>query len=131
MNQSIEQELNDLRSLIAQSASGDGRTKDAKLRAELLTRLEALEARVQEGAAAADPGAAARAKIVAALSAANDGKPGFLSAAQLEVKCNMTKSAIHTHVNELEKEGKVWIRKTHGDNGRPCFYIYHPKAVRA
>lgn len=123
MSQSIEQELNELRSLVAKSVSAN--PKSAK---ELKARLDALEARV---AASVDPGEAARSQILQALAVASDGKPGYLSHAQIEAQCNMSKSASHHHVNELEKAGKVWIRKTHGANGRPCFFVYDPRALRA
>jgi hypothetical protein len=124
MSLSIEQELNELRSLIAQSASGSPKTMKT-----LEARLAALEERVREGS---DPGAANRDAIMRALAVANNGKPGYLSHAQIEAQCKLTKSASHHHVNELEKAGKVWIRKTHDPkSGRPCFFVYHPSAVRA
>lgn len=124
MSDSIEQELNELRSLIAQSMPANPKAAKA-----LEARLAALEARV---ANSADPGVAARAQILRALATAKDGKPGYLSHAQIEAQCNMTKSASHHHVNELEKEGKVWIRKTHDPkSGRPCFFVYDPRALRA
>jgi DNA-binding MarR family transcriptional regulator len=107
---SIEQELNELRTAIAQSASA----KDRK----------ALEARLE------------RTEIMRALSVADSGKPGYLSFAQIQKMRKLTKSQVHGHINALEKAGKVWIRKTHHpeghpDAGRPAFYVYHPKAVRA
>ena len=121
---SIEQELNELRSLIAQSTSVPPKTLKV-----LETRLRALEERIAESS---DPGAAAREGILRALSTANNGKPGYLSHAQIEEQCKLSKSASHHHVNELEKAGRVWIRKTHDPkSGRPCFFVYHPAAVRA
>lgn len=114
-SQSIEQELNELRSLLA--------TVSAKI--------VSVEAQSKTDATPADPGDATRARIMRALETADKGKPGFLSHAQLEAQCKITKSASHTHVNELEKKGRVWIRKTHDPKtGRPCFYVYHPSAVR-
>lgn len=96
----------------------------------LEAKLAALEERVAAGAE--DPGAVAREGILRALSKASNGKPGYLSHAQIEEQCKLTKSASHHHVNELEKAGKVWIRKTHDPkSGRPCFFVYHPLAVRA
>lgn len=121
----VEVELNELRSLVA-GLKG----RDAEM---LKSRIDALEARFAEQASSSkDPGEIARDQIIQALSTANAGKPGFLSMADIETRCNMTKSAVHNHVNELDKRGKVWIRKTHNtSNGRPCFYVYHPAAVRA
>jgi len=128
MSQSIEQELNEVRSLIAQVSA----TAPKAMVKTLEARLAALEERIATEGAASDPGAAAREGILRALSTANNGKPGYLSHAQIEAQCNMTKSASHHHVNELEKTGKVWIRKTHDPaSGRPCFFVYHPAAVRA
>lgn len=128
MSQSIEQELNELRSLIAQSASA----APPKVVKALEARLAALEERIASGEATGDPGAVAREQIMQALATANKGKPGYLSHAQIETQCKLTKSASHHHVNELEKAGKVWIRKTHDPKtGRPCFFVYHPAAVRA
>lgn len=124
MSQSIEVELNELRSLIAKSAS----VAPPKVVKELEARLKALETRV---AAGVDPGEATRSAIMQALSTANGGKPGMLSHAQIQELCNITKSASHAHVNELEKKGKVWVRKTHDpQTGRPLFLVYHPSAVR-
>jgi len=109
-------------------AGTSAKQKDREL-ASVLARLAALEATVRAGA---DPDEAARESIVRALATAVDGKPGFLSMADLEKKCEMTKSAVHHHTNELEKKGRVWIRKTHdAKTGRPCFLVYHPSAVRA
>jgi DNA-binding MarR family transcriptional regulator len=127
MSQSIEQELNELRSLVA-SVSTSAPPKTVKA---LEARLAALEERLASDSEARDPGEHARSLILKALSVANEGKVGHLSIPQIEERCKMTKSAVHTHVNELEKKGKVWIRKTHGANGRPVFYVYHPSAVRA
>ncbi len=121
---SIEIELNELRAAIAQSASAMA----PKVRKALEDRLAALEERV---GAATDPSEAKRAAIMRALAVADNGKPGYLSSAQIEAVCNMTKSEVHVHVNELEKKGRVWIRKTHGTNGRPTHYVYDPRAVRA
>jgi DNA-binding transcriptional ArsR family regulator len=126
MSQTIEQELNELRSLIAQSASAGASPKTVKA---LEARLAALEERV---VAVSDPGAAARDQILSALARAKGGKPGYLSMAAIGEQCKMTKSAVHTHVNVLEKAGKVWIRKTHDpENGRPCFIVYDPRALGA
>lgn len=125
MSQSIEQELNEVRSLVAQLSvnAPKGATK------ALEARLAALEARMSESR---DPGEVAREKILHALATADKGKPGYLSHAQIEEKFKLTKSASHHHVNELEKAGKVWIRKTHDPkSNRPCFFVYHPAAVRA
>lgn len=114
-SQSIEQELNELRSLLASVSA----------------KIVSVEAQAQSAASPSDPGEATRALIMRTLETADHGKPGFLSHAQIEAACNITKSASHTHVNELEKKGRVWIRKTHNPkNGRPCFFVYHPAAVR-
>lgn len=122
----IELELNEMRSLIAQSASDISPNNLRRLEA----KLRELEEQVA-GAGSSDPGEAARSAIMKALAAANNGKPGYLSHAQIEAECKLTKSASHHHVNELEKAGKVWIRKTHDPvSGRPCFFVYHPAAVR-
>lgn len=115
MSQSIEQELNELRSLLA--------TVSAKI--------VSVEAQAKNGGGASDPGEATRESIMRALSTAKNGKPGSLSYAQIMSTCNITKSASHTHVNELEKRGKVWIRKTHNpESGRPHFVVYHHAAER-
>lgn len=128
MSQSIEQELNEVRSLIAQVSASAPKSTIKMLEA----KLAALEERVAAGEIANDPGATTRAAILKALAEADHGKPGFLSMSSIEERCKITKSAAHTHVNELEKRGKVWIRKTHDPkNGRPAFFVYHPAAVRA
>lgn len=114
-SQSIEQELNELRSLLASVSA----------------KIVSVEAQAQSTASPSDPGEATRTMIMRALERADNGKPGYLSHAQLEAECNITKSASHTHVNELEKKGRVWIRKTHNPaNGRPCFLVYHHKAEK-
>lgn len=128
MSQSIEQELNEVRSLIAQVSASAPKSTVKMLEA----KLAALEERVAAGESTKDPGAAAREGILRALAVANNGKPGYLSHAQIEAQCKLTKSASHHHVNDLEKAGKAWIRKTHDPkSGRPCFFVYLPQAVRA
>jgi DNA-binding MarR family transcriptional regulator len=117
MSQSLEQELNELRTLIAQSAS----TTPPKTLKVLEQRLSALEEKLT------DP----KDLVLRALAVANDGKPGYLSNPQLEERCKLTKNAVHHAVNALERKGRVWIRKTHGENGRPVFYVYDPRAVKA
>jgi DNA-binding MarR family transcriptional regulator len=124
---SIEQELNELRTAIAQSAS-------AKDRKALEARLEEIREMVE--GSRQEPGGLERTEIMRALSVADSGKPGYLSFAQIQKMRKLTKSQVHGHINALEKAGKVWIRKTHHpeghpDAGRPAFYVYHPKAVRA
>jgi regulator of sirC expression with transglutaminase-like and TPR domain len=119
---SAEEELNELRSLLAAQSARESQMKQL---------IESLENRVQAVPVSDDPGDVARSAILRALSVANAGKPGFLSHAQIESECKLTKSASHFHVNELEKAAKVWIRKTHdAKSGRPHFLVYHPAAVR-
>ncbi len=124
---SAEEELNELRSMVAREAAERAR-RDAE-QAELI---KSLEAKLAEAADVSDPGERTRSQIVQLLATANDGRPGSLSKAQIGEACNLTKSAVHNAVNELEKKGKVWVRATHDpSNGRPCHVVYHPAAVRA
>lgn len=127
---SFEEELNELRAAIAESASTNPKTVKA-----LAARVADLEKRykIEEDL---DPYERIRDRIVRALAVANNGKPGYLSYAQIAAECKLTKSQVHGHVNALDKAGRVWIRKwhhpaEHGDHGRPAFYVYHPQAVRA
>ena len=109
---SAEEELNDLRSMVARQAA----------------LLESLETRIAQKS---DDGGGPRDLIMRALEGANSGRPGSLTMAEIIEQCKLTKSAVHTHVNELEKQGKLWIRKTHDPvNGRPCSRVYHIAAVR-
>jgi DNA-binding MarR family transcriptional regulator len=126
--QSIEEEVNELRSLVAQSASGASGV-DVKA---ILARLDDVEARVRTQRTHEDPGEVARKAILRELGRANKGKPGPLTMAQLIERCKMTKSAVHAHVNVLEKRGEVWERKTHDPvNGRPCTMVYLASAIKA
>lgn len=120
----LELELNELRSRVAQL-----QTKEA---AEIKAKLEALEAEMRAKADAGDEGEQARAAILAALEKAGPGgKPGHLAFPQFETLLNMTRSAVHYHTNALEKERKIWIRKTHDPkSGRPVFFAYHPSSLR-
>lgn len=129
MSTTLEQEINELRSQVAAFA---GKAKDQAVADRLLAQLESLEKRVAQTLEVADPGASARELVLRTLATADKGKPGYMSIAALEEKCKMTKSATHHHVNELDKEGRVWIRKTHDPkSGRPHFLVYHTAAVRA
>lgn len=120
---SLEVELNELRSHLA---SLKGKEAEA-----FKARLDAFEARMLSQTEHRDPGEKIRGDIVRLLSTANAGKPGFLSTPEIEERLGITRSSAHTHITALEKQGRIWIRKTHGANGRPVFYNYHPGAVRA
>lgn len=71
-----------------------------------------------------------QAKILRALSTANNGKPGYMAMSEIEETFGLQKSAVHWHTNALEKAGKIWIRKTHDPkSGRPHFRAYHSAAI--
>jgi DNA-binding IclR family transcriptional regulator len=66
-----------------------------------------------------------------ALSTARAGKPGSLTVAQLIEQCNLTKSAVHTHLKTLEKDKKVWKREENDPrSGRPCTMVYDARLIR-
>lgn len=126
----FELELNDLRSELARALN----TSAAPVTlVDLAERLKLLEARVSgtEPATQEDVSERIREHILRALATADNGKPGFLSFVEIGEKCGLDKPAVHWHTNELEKRGKIWIRKTHdAKTGRPHFRAYHPSAVR-
>lgn len=65
-------------------------------------------------------------RIMSALAASG----GIMTAAQLEERCKLTKSAVHYFVSELSREEKVWVRKTNAaDSGRPCIMVYLAEVI--
>ncbi len=119
----VELGINDLRSELARQSARQ---------AELLAKISELEEQAANRAEREDPGESARNEIMRELTNAGAGKPGPLTVAQLMDQCNATKSKIHTHVNELEKKGKVWVRKSHDPvNGRPCTIVYPASMFQA
>jgi biotin operon repressor len=117
----LEVELNEMRSKLAALSGKEAET--------LKAQLDAIQARVEAQEVARDPGAETRRKILRLLSTVNDGKPGYLSTPEIENRLGLTRSAAHTHIMRLEKDGMIWIRKTHGENGRVVFFNYHRDAV--
>jgi hypothetical protein len=97
---------------------------------ELRSSYARIEARLSERAQEDDE-PSPKDLIMQALSTARGGKPGSLTVAQLIEQCNLTKSAVHTHVKSLEKDRKVWRRDEHDPvNKRPCTMVYDARIVR-
>lgn len=118
---SVELEVNELRSLLARQ-SADAAERERTMKAII----EGLEMQLATRPDKSDPGEEARALILRTVASANSGKPGHMSMARIGEACNMSKSKVHTHAIRLEKEGKVWIRKTHDpESGRPCAMVHH------
>lgn len=129
-DQPWELEANDLRAELARRA--------AELD-EQRARLEAFEARQRELAEAqaavrADdpkrPSGAKQKTLLDTLARANKGRPGRMTAAQLEQTLRWTHSETHYAIKALSKAGRVWVRE-HWDehNGRRCLYVYDLRAA--
>lgn len=116
---SLELEINQLRSLVAQQAAA----------------LKSIEAHVAAGRTringAAAPTVAPADLIMSHLATANGGKPGHLTIEQLIKLTSLGKSALWYHINALDEQGRVFVQTTRrgSTTGRKLSLVHHADAI--
>lgn len=134
MSQSLEQELNDLRSELARLS--ERAFKNAQDAAALTDRLKTVEAELEASASAVSsngrmPRGSVGELILRTLAKADNGKPGHMAISEVMRVCGLSKGSVHTAVNELEESGMVWVRNMKDPVTRHrANFVYHRDAKR-
>jgi predicted transcriptional regulator len=90
----------------------------------LKTQLASIERQLAASKSATRDGATVKLELLSALK-----QSGHMSVADLIAACKLPKSTGWLRVNELEREGKIWLRVTHRKDGRKVTLAYHADAI--
>lgn len=133
MSQTIEQELNDLRSAVARLSerASEYATDVANLTERLKATEAALEAATVAGANGRMPRGSVGELILRTLEKADKGKPGHMAISELMRVCDLSKGSAHTAINALEEAGMVWVRNMKDPTTKHrANFVYHRDAKR-